>query len=104
MTAATDTHAAELTRQQTERLLRLTKIEGTGWDVEGALRFGDYAALTLARNDELHGVPVRNRRAITIHVETGETHEEAKAIDVLGRNRAEARAGAARLRAHGVPV
>ena len=104
MTAEAAQHAAELPRDQVERVLRKAKIEGTGWDVEGALRFGDYAALTLARNDELHGVPVRNRRAITVHLETGETNEEGRAIDVLGRNRAEARAGRARLRANGVPI
>jgi hypothetical protein len=79
-----------------------------GWDVDRAVAVGvgedKQIGIVFGRCDELHGCPVRVRIAATIHLESGEAFETARALDVLGRNRAEFRAHYAKLKAAGVPL
>lgn len=111
--------AIQPTRKQMERALQrhvdYQRRQGAAdpdaiqrWNVESALVFGEgdeaQMGVVLSRAEELFGCPVKNRRAITIHVETGESFETARALDVLGRNRAEFRRNYARLKAAGVPL
>ena len=77
-------------------------LPAAGWEVEQARRYGTAMAMVVTRPANILGCPVTVRRALMIDLDGEEAKIVQSSLNILGRNRAGARANRAKLHAAGV--